>query len=229
MTAAASIIPVSGAPQTAFINSQLPAPLVAQVLDANGNPLSGVTVTFVPRGQGAGVTFVGGVNTAVTNAQGIATSSALRANSVPGDFFIEAWVGTPGPGAIGPAVFRLTTGQTGPISNAPAIQTAWTTAKAQLATVQADLATLANDLAALEASCDTLYSLGAGDVVDWLRLKAVQTRVGFQPRPSVGGNIAPQMLSVWAADPTKPRDLTSVDQRPITSTQSGSNVQYPLT
>jgi hypothetical protein len=43
--------------------------------------------------------------------------------------------------------------------NTAAIQAAWTTAKAQLATVQADANTLANDLAALEASCDTLYNL----------------------------------------------------------------------
>jgi len=106
-----------------------------------------------------------------------------------------------------------------PAPNPAAVQAAWATAKAQLATVQADTNTLAADLAALEATCDTLYSLGAGDVVDWLRLNAIQTRQGFQPRVSAGGNIAPEMLAVWAAQPG--RDLTSVDQRPISSTSSG--------
>ena len=107
-----------------------------------------------------------------------------------------------------------------PAPNPAAVQAAWATAKAQLATVQADTNTLAADLAALEATCDTLYSLGAGDVVDWLRLNAIQTRQGFQPRVSAGGNIAPEVLAVWAAQ-SGARDLSSVDQRPITSTPSG--------
>jgi hypothetical protein len=37
---------------------------------------------------------------------------------------------------------------------------------------------------------------------------------------SAGGNTAPQVLSVWAAQPVA-RDLSSVDQRPISSTGSG--------
>jgi hypothetical protein len=59
-----------------------------------------------------------------------------------------------------------------------------------------------------------------GDVVDWLRTNAKQALQGFQPRVSAGGNTAPQVLSVWAAQPGA-RDLSSVDQRPITSTTSG--------
>lgn len=105
--------------------------------------------------------------------------------------------------------------------NIAAIQAAWTTAKAQLATVQADAATLATDLAALEASCDTLYNLGAGDVVDWLRQNARQTRLGYQPRPSSVGNTAPQLVSVWAPDTKTPRDTSGVDQRTISSTPTG--------
>jgi hypothetical protein len=105
--------------------------------------------------------------------------------------------------------------------NIAAIQAAWTTAKAQLATVQADAATLATDLASLEASCDALYNLGAGDVVDWLRRNAIQTRLGFQPRISLSGNTAQQLLSIWAPDPKTPRDTSSVDARPISSTSTG--------
>jgi hypothetical protein len=106
-----------------------------------------------------------------------------------------------------------------PQGSPAAIQAAWTTAKAHLATVQANLATLQASLATLEGDCDTLYNLGVGDVVDWLRTNATQTLYGFQPRVSVGGNTAPQVLSVWAAQPG--RDLTAVDQRPISSTSSG--------
>ena len=63
--------PRSGA---AFTN-----PLVALVTDANGNPVPLATVTFTPPGSGASATIAGG-NTAVTNAQGLATSGTLTAN-----------------------------------------------------------------------------------------------------------------------------------------------------
>jgi len=56
--------------------------------------------------------------------------------------------------------------------NPAAVQAAWTAAKAHLATLQANLATVQANLATLEADCDTLYSQGAGDVVDWLRTNA---------------------------------------------------------
>jgi hypothetical protein len=109
----------------------------------------------------------------------------------------------------------------GPGQNIANIQAAWTTAKAQLATVQADAATLATDLGALEATCDLLSGYGAGDVVDWLRQNARQARLGFLPRVSPGGNIAPHLLAIWAPDTTHARDLTSVDQRLISSTSTG--------
>ena len=101
------------------------------------------------------------------------------------------------------------------------IPSVWATAKADLATAQAALVTAQTALAALEADCDALYALGAGDVVDWLRTNVKQTLLGRQPRVSSGGNTAPQVLSVWAAQPGA-RDLTSVDQRPISSTSTGA-------
>jgi len=105
--------------------------------------------------------------------------------------------------------------------NPAAVQAAWATAKADLATAKATLATLQTNLGTLELDCDTLYNLGAGDVVDWFRTQIRQSVLGLQPRPSAGGNTAPQLLSVWAPDTKTPRDLSSVDQRPITSTSSG--------
>ena len=106
--------------------------------------------------------------------------------------------------------------------NIPGIQAAWPTAKAALATVKADLAQLQTDLNALEAQCDLLYSYGAGDVVDWLRQQARQALLGWQPRVSAGGPAAPQILAVWAAQTSQGRDLTNVDQRPISSTSTGA-------
>jgi len=50
--------------------------------------------------------------------------------------------------------------------NQAAVSAAWTTAKAQLATIQADAATLCADLAALEPTITTLFNLGASDVAE---------------------------------------------------------------
>jgi hypothetical protein len=224
---AALISFVSGAPQQAIPGAAFPKPLVVLVTDVNGNPVSGVTVTFLQQGgQSAFCTFAGGVNTAVTNGSGLATSAAITAGGTTGEFDVQAWIGAPGPGAIGPAHFWIMNATTGPWTPGAlaAIQAAWTTAKPHLATAQATLATLQANLATVEADCDALYALGAGDVVDWLRRNLIQTLLGYQPRVSGGGNAAPQVLAVFAAQPGA-RDLSNVDQRPITTTQTGQYAQ----
>ena len=58
--------------------------------DASNNPLSGVTVTFGAPGGGASATFAGGVNTAVTDGTGVATSPVVTANLVAGTYGIAA-------------------------------------------------------------------------------------------------------------------------------------------
>jgi hypothetical protein len=224
---AALISVVSGAPQQAPLGSAFAKPLVALVTDANGNPVSGVTVTFVQQGGQSGFcTFAGGVNTAVTNGSGLATSAAITAGGTAGQYQVQAWIGAPGPGAIGPATFTLSNSAPGPYTpgDVAAIQAAWATAKPHLATAQATLATLQGNLATVEADCDALYNLGAGDVVDWLRRNLIQTLLGYQPRVSAGGNTAPQVLAVFAAQPGA-RDLSNVDQRPITTTPTGQYAQ----
>jgi hypothetical protein len=225
---AALISVVSGAPQQGFLGTAFPKPLVALVTDVNGNPVSGVTVTFVQQGgQSAFCTFAGGVNTAVTNGSGLATSAVMTAGPTAGQYPVQAWVGTPGPGAVGPANFWIYNSTPGPYTPGAAaqIQAAWTAAKPHLATAQATLATLQANLATIESDCEALYALGAGDVVDWLRRNLIQTLLGFQPRVSAaGGNTAPQVLSVWAAQPGA-RDLSNVDQRPITTTPTGQYAQ----
>ncbi|HYY73010.1 MAG TPA: IPT/TIG domain-containing protein, partial [Candidatus Bathyarchaeia archaeon] len=81
---AASIAPTSGTPQSVTVNSAFVAPLQVTVLDAFDNPVSGATVTFTPPNSGPSGIFAGGVNTARTNAQGIATAPTFTANSIAG-------------------------------------------------------------------------------------------------------------------------------------------------
>jgi hypothetical protein len=224
---AALISVVSGAPQEARLGVAFLKPLIALVTDANGNPVSGATVTFMPQGPGAYCTFAGGVNTAVTNGSGLATSAAITAAAIAGSYNVQAWIGVPGPAAVGPANFWIMNSTPGPSSpgSQAAIQAVWPTAKAHLATAQAALVAAQAALTTLEADCDALYAVGAGDVVDWLRKQLSQTLLGYQPRVSAGGNTAPQVLSVWAPDPKTPRDTSSVDARPITTTSTGQYAQ----
>jgi len=90
--AAASIAATSGTPQSVKVNTQFPAPLVATVKDSGGNPVPNVTVTFTAPASGASGSFNGGVNTATTNASGVATSAAFQANAISGSYTVTATV-----------------------------------------------------------------------------------------------------------------------------------------
>jgi hypothetical protein len=105
--------------------------------------------------------------------------------------------------------------------NVSAVISAWNQAKSDLATFKTTLATLITNLATLEADRDSLYALGAGDVADWLSTQIQQAQIGFQPRVSSGGGVAPQVVRVMAPAPGA-RDLSVTDQRPISSTQTGA-------
>src|SRR5205823_3238022 len=98
----AHITSSSGSGQSATVNTDFPAPLVATVTDSSGNPVPGATVTFVGPSSGAGVTFGNG-NTAVTDAQGQA-SVTPTANARAGSENVTATVA--GIGAS--ATFALT-------------------------------------------------------------------------------------------------------------------------
>jgi hypothetical protein len=93
----------SGTPQRAEIGTSF-APLQVTVKDGGGNPVSGVTVTFTAPASGASGTFAGGVNTAITNSSGVATSATFTANSTAGTYQVEATV----PSGGTPATFTLT-------------------------------------------------------------------------------------------------------------------------
>ncbi|HEV2522845.1 MAG TPA: hypothetical protein VGT24_10735, partial [Candidatus Acidoferrales bacterium] len=82
--APASIAPTAGTPQTAVVNTPFPIQLQVTVKDASNNPVNGVTVTFAAPVGGASGTFAGGMNTATTNVQGVATAAVFTANGTSG-------------------------------------------------------------------------------------------------------------------------------------------------
>jgi hypothetical protein len=83
----------AGTPQSASVNSGFATALQATVTDANGNPLSGVMVTFAAPATGATATF-GGLATATanTNSSGIATAPMPIANGQIGSYTVTASV-----------------------------------------------------------------------------------------------------------------------------------------
>ncbi|MGB6845256.1 MAG: hypothetical protein WBE09_10190 [Candidatus Acidiferrales bacterium] len=99
-----TISTTSGSGQTAAVSAVFSAPLVATVLDQNGNGVSGVTVTFAAPASGASGTFAGGSDTAVTSSAGTAMSAAFTANSTSGSYTVTASA----PGVTGTASFSLT-------------------------------------------------------------------------------------------------------------------------
>jgi protocatechuate 3,4-dioxygenase beta subunit len=90
----ATIVAVGLTDQAAAVNSQFGQPLQAKVLDANGRPVQGATITFSlgTGASGAGASFVGGgaQDTQTTRANGQATSPPLVANGSPGRFTATA-------------------------------------------------------------------------------------------------------------------------------------------
>jgi len=82
-----SIAATSGTPQTATVGTAFAAPLVATVI-SNGSPASGVLVTFTAPAAGASGTFASGVNTATTDASGVATSAVFTANATTGAYTV---------------------------------------------------------------------------------------------------------------------------------------------
>lgn len=93
-----SIVVFAGSPQSTVVNTAFGTNLQARVLDTNGDPVAGVSVTFtapqvtnLPTG-----TFTGQVPTAtaITDANGVATAPVLTANTVAGSFTVTATIGT---------------------------------------------------------------------------------------------------------------------------------------
>ncbi len=89
----AAISPEGSSTEESSVNAQYAQPLQVRITDASGAGVQGATVSFavVPGATGAGATFLGGgPASAVTNADGVATSPPLLANGVPGKFAATA-------------------------------------------------------------------------------------------------------------------------------------------
>jgi hypothetical protein len=85
----ATITTTSGTPQTTVVNTAFANVLVATVHDAAAHPVSGLLVTFSSPATGASGSFACG-NTAITNANGVATSQVYKANTVAGKYTVTA-------------------------------------------------------------------------------------------------------------------------------------------
>jgi len=110
----AAITPVGAASLRATTGTRYAEPLAVRVVDANGTPVVGATVTFslggAAAGAGAGAaaagaSFDGGTSqaTETTDADGVATSPGLRANATSGAFTATATVAH----VVEPARFAL--------------------------------------------------------------------------------------------------------------------------
>ncbi|MGH7581996.1 MAG: Ig-like domain-containing protein [Gemmatimonadales bacterium] len=95
---ASAVAVVSGSAQVGQVGSSLSAPLIVKVTDQNGNPISGVTVTFSASG---GSTL--STTTETTDASGIAESN-LTIGTTAGPDTVTAMVS----GVSTPAIFTLT-------------------------------------------------------------------------------------------------------------------------
>ncbi|HKI33564.1 MAG TPA: Ig-like domain-containing protein [Gemmataceae bacterium] len=113
-----AVNPFLGTPQSATVTTAYATPLQAQVLDAFGNPVGGVQVTFAAPASGVGGTFAGKVSaTAVTASNGVATAPALTANTHAGSFTVSASIS----GVSAPASFSLTN-LAGPVASVVAVK-----------------------------------------------------------------------------------------------------------
>jgi hypothetical protein len=99
----ASVTVASGSPQNTIIGTPFGTALQALVVDASGDPLANIPVTFAVPASGPTGTL-GALATVLTNALGIATAPTLMANHVEGLFTATATVG----GVASPADFTLT-------------------------------------------------------------------------------------------------------------------------
>lgn len=88
-----SIQVFSGSNQSAVVDTPFSKPLRARVKDQLGNPWVGDTVTFTAPASGASGTFAdSGTNetTAITDVDGVATTSTFTANSLGGTYTVNA-------------------------------------------------------------------------------------------------------------------------------------------
>jgi len=89
--------------------SRTATPLVVEVVDENGAPVQGATVSFRLPASGAGGTFSNGLTTdvAIAGTDGRAAASSVRWNQTPGEFEIRVTAGKGGLRASAASARRL--------------------------------------------------------------------------------------------------------------------------
>jgi hypothetical protein len=97
---------------TAAVGTMFRSPLKIKLVDANGNPIEGQTITFALAAQGVGTAGASGADatfrdgstaaTAVTNVDGVASSPPFKANHTAGSFAATATTS-----GVAPATFTL--------------------------------------------------------------------------------------------------------------------------
>ena len=85
---------VAGSPQTASTGKPFGTALQVKAVDAAGNPLQGVSITFTAPSSGASGTFATSA-TVLTNANGIAIAPAFTANDLAGSFTVNSELTSP--------------------------------------------------------------------------------------------------------------------------------------
>lgn len=98
---AGSIVAVDATPQSATVGEPFANALEVQVTDADGDPVSGVTVTFAAPASGASAVL--SATTVATDGGGFASITAT-ANTIAGSYTVSASVD----GVDAPAIFSLT-------------------------------------------------------------------------------------------------------------------------
>jgi len=99
--AASNVVATSGTPQTATVGTAFANPLVVHVTDAEGNAITGATVSFTAPTTGAGASL--SATSGVTDANGNVSVTAA-ANAAAGAYQVTASVN----GVAAAAVFELT-------------------------------------------------------------------------------------------------------------------------
>jgi len=109
----ASIVPSTGTPQQATINASFATALQATVIGTDGNPMSGIVVTFTAPTTGATGIFtgLGSQATATTGENGVAIAPPFVADGMAGVYTVTASAN----GVSTPAVFSLTNAKGTPV------------------------------------------------------------------------------------------------------------------
>jgi hypothetical protein len=98
--------------------------------------------------------------------------------------------------------------------NQALIASLFATGKTQLTTITTDVTTLQADLQLIEATRVQLAANGGNAAAEWLRIQLLQLSMGWQSYVLAPGGAA--RLTVFAPEPTSPRDLSLLgDRRPI--------------